>query len=367
MPVQLADSYESIYQRAITQMGLGNADDAIDLMLRIVNRLRKLRPETLERKADLQNMLILAWRNAVVFLRWEKRYDQAIAVCESVLDRLPDPDAARRRVASLTIEKGEVEEGIARLKELAEAKPSFAAWSDLGAEYAALGRYDEAKACYRSALALAGSNEDAALANVALFELYQETGRLQDALDAWSMATVLDPELGEQVHQLYGWLIDRGELEQAAKYLRREQDPIRRAFYEGLIDWQSGREAAARTKWHNVLGTEVEQASQADAWVRAALYLGEPERAIEWAEAPAARGLLTATDALVAVGIAHAMLGQLDAAQAWFDRALLNLERAWPSRDSIPAAKWALLTSLVSDQEVLRNLAHLFEESEGKG
>jgi hypothetical protein len=181
------------------------------------------------------------------------------------------------------------------------------------------------------------------------------------------MATVLNPDLGEQVYRLYGWLIDRGELELAARHLRREEDPIRRAFHEGLIDWHSGREAAARTQWQNALSTEVEQASQAEAWVKAALYLGEPERAIEWAEAQTARSLLTSTDALVAVGIAHAMVGQVDAARAWFGRALLNLKRAWPSRDTIPAAEWTLLTSLVSDQEVLQDLTDLFEGSESKG
>lgn len=366
MPVELTDSYESMYQRAIMQMGLGQADEAIDLMLRIVNRLRRLRPETLERKTDLQNMLVLAWRNAVVFMRWEKRYEQAIALCESVLDRLPDPDAARRRMASLTIEKGEVEEGIARLRELAEARPSFAAWGDLGAEYAALRQYGEAEACYRSALALADNNQDAALANMGLFEVYQETGRVQDALSAWSMAIVLDPDLGQQAHRVYGWLIERGDLEQAVKHLRREQDPVRRTFYEGLLDWHSGREAAARAKWQNVLATEAEQASQADEWARAALYLGEPERAIEWAEGPNARGLLTSTDALITVGIAYAMSGQVGRAREWFDRALLNLKRAWPSRGRIPAAKWALVTSLVSDPEVLQGLVDLFEVSESK-
>ena len=57
MPVELADSYESIYRQAVAEMSAGNADEAIDLMLRIVRRLGRLQPETLERKSNLVSVI----------------------------------------------------------------------------------------------------------------------------------------------------------------------------------------------------------------------------------------------------------------------------------------------------------------------
>ena len=57
MSAELPDSYQAIYQHAIQQMGVGESQEAIDSLLRIVKRLSRLRPETLQRKANLQRTL----------------------------------------------------------------------------------------------------------------------------------------------------------------------------------------------------------------------------------------------------------------------------------------------------------------------
>ena len=158
MSVDLPDSYESIYQRAMVQMATGNTSEAIESLQRIINRLRRLRPETLKHKANLQNTLDAASQDAFEFLRWERRYDEAISLAESVLERLSDPDRMRRQIASLIIEKGEVEQGLAQMRDIAESKNDFASWADLGAEYRALKQYDQAEPCYKSALRQATSN-----------------------------------------------------------------------------------------------------------------------------------------------------------------------------------------------------------------
>ena len=78
MSVELPDSYQAIYQRAIQQMGVGESQEAIDSLLRIVKRLSRLRPETLQRKPNLQQTLYGSWNAVTQFLSWENRHQEAI-------------------------------------------------------------------------------------------------------------------------------------------------------------------------------------------------------------------------------------------------------------------------------------------------
>ena len=97
------------------------------------------------------------------------------------------------------------------------------------------------------------ATQAAAIGNLGLVRIYQESDRVDEALEAWSMAVVLNPEIGANVSAIYAWLIERGDLERAETYLNREQEPLRRTFYRGLLDWQAGRHDAARKKWRDVV------------------------------------------------------------------------------------------------------------------
>jgi tetratricopeptide (TPR) repeat protein len=359
--VELDDSYQSIYQRAISQMALGNSDQAIASLWRILNRLTRLRPQTLQRKEDLQQTLRVSWESLVQFLRWERRYDEAISACEKVLDHLPEDEGAEQRIGSLMVERGDVEEGIARMRQIVDDKPSFGAWADLGSEYAAQGQHEEAASCYRSALALADSNEAAAIGNLGLVRVYQEADRIEEALEAWSMAVVLNPDIGANVSAIYAWLIERGDLERAETYLNREQDPLHRTFYQGLLDWQAGRHDAAQEAWRRVLGMELTEDVSLGPWIEAALRLGEPQRAAEAEEMLSARETSISVREGILLGIAHAMLDEVDEAKTWFEGTIGRLRRGWPVKEAIEKAHWTLLTSVVSNQETIQALAGYFD------
>jgi tetratricopeptide (TPR) repeat protein len=343
-------------------MSLGDTEAALESLWRIVHRLTRLRPETLQRKENLQTILLTTWSSLVQFLRWEKRYDTAISACEAVIDHLPD-QGVDRRIASLTIERGDAEQGLDQMRQVVEQSPSLPAWADLGAECTALKRYEEAETCYRSAIALAQSNKEAAIANTGLFRVYRETGRVDDALSAWSMVVVLDPDMGDHVSEVYRWLIERGDLEQAEKYLRRERELVRRTFYQGLIHWQAGRQNEARAQWQSVLEMDVEQ-EDADvaAWIEAALRLGDPARACEAEEVLRDGKTAISVDAVIRLGIAYAMLDQTADAKARFDQVIRRLQRGWPATDRMEAKTWALLQSLATSQETVQALAHYFDK-----
>lgn len=364
MSAELRDSYDSIYQDALAQMTLGNSEKAIESMLRIVRRLCRLRSETLERKPNLQETLESAWHSAVEFLRWEKRYDKAIAVCEQVLDCLPPPNRndARIRIASLMIEKGDVEAGLSRLRHIAQESQTFGSWAELGAEYVALRRYEEAEKCYESALALAENNDQAAMADLGLHQIYKERSDVDQALSAWSMAVVLDPDLVDEANQVYTWLIERGDLDKVQQYLQRERDPLRLTFYQGLLDWKAGREEAAKGKWRQILDVEVDpQGTNVEVWMEAALRLGEPAKVIEVVEKVLSPRYVMSGKTMILTAIAYVLLDKIDEAKRWLELVVTRLRRAWPSRDKIPADDWALVTSLSPSEESLRQVASFFE------
>jgi len=363
MSVELPDSYQAIYQRALQQMGAGEGQEAIDSLLRIVKRLSRLRPETLQRKPNLLQTLDASWNAVVQFLSWEQRYQEAIDLTTSVMDRLPDPNTGAIRIASLTIDSGQVEEGLAALSKIVDEQDDFTAWASLGSELRRLERYDEALDALRTTLRRATSNEEAVLANLALYSVYRSTGRIADALDAWQMVLVLEPDMAAQEHQVYSWLIREGLLEEAAPYLERETVALRRTFFEGLVDWQSNRQDSARRRWQQVLDMDAEPEDDIDieAFMEAALRLGIPQKADEVAQTLFLSGEMISVRAEVLRGIAKLLLDKPGLALAHFEQALLRFRRGARSRSGLDADQWELLTALVPSSESTADLARLFD------
>jgi tetratricopeptide (TPR) repeat protein len=283
--------------------------------------------------------------------------------CRAVADHLAGARAPERMAASLRIEQGEVEEGLAQMRQIAEETSSLAAWTDLGSEYMALDRYQEAEAAYKRARQLADSNETAAFANIALFRAYQEMERVDDALSAWGMATVLDPELAEHVFELYTWLIEQGELQRARRYVQRETGSARRMLYEGLIEWREGHEEQARSLWQRVVRLDPRDEHVDEvAWTEAALRLGEPERVVAFEEEAVGNLAIVGELQGTMFGIARAAVGQIDHAKNWLDQVQRELQRGWPIAEKIEARYRHLMEDVVADPEVVEALRSYFEE-----
>jgi len=362
MSAELPGSYESMFRSALEAAGTGRMDQAIELALRIVNRLCRLRPESIAGKPDLQDTLRRGWYAAVQFLRWEKRFSEAVDLCNQVADRLRDPDEARQLVGSLMIEQGQIEPGLAYLREIAERRQESSYWAHLAVEQIVLQQFELAEASCRAALSLAQDNDQTASVNLTLFELYQQTGQVDQALSAWNMAAVLNTELNDLVSQVCDWLIHRGDLEKAKIYLARDKNPVTQMFYQGLIDWHSNLPQPARDKWRRVTQMKAGTSGTAiEAWLEAAVRLREPAKVTEWAQQAQPLAYVQGIGELALVGIAHAMQGDTAQAQEWFREATTRLQRRWPPRSTLSARHWALLTDLVKDQEAVQSVASYFD------
>lgn len=363
MSVELGDSYEAIYQRAMGDLALGNREQGREALQRIINRLVRLRSETIARKPELQEILVRVWSDLCDYYRLERRYDDAITLCNQVVAHLPGEHTAEIRITAMRILRGEVEEGLADLRQIAERDQSFSAWYALGVQYLALERYPEAITAWRTALAHAANNQTAAAANIRLFEAYRALEQVEDALSTWNVAVVLNPELVAHVQSVYRWLIERGDLEQAAKYLRRESNVMRRTFYQGVLDQLTGRESAARSQWRRVLDMDA-HSEEADIaiWLEAALRLKEPERALKEVESLSEHGHPFSDRAHILVGIMHAMSDAPEDAREWFDRALQQMRKMGLPGDSLDGETRALFESLVTNPEIRQALASYWQE-----
>ncbi|MBN1582523.1 MAG: hypothetical protein JXA89_17575 [Anaerolineae bacterium] len=359
MSERLPDSYESLFDRAIAQIRVGNTEEAIALTSRIVNRLSKLSLKTIQRNPDRQALLMNAWDLWVEMLRWEERFQEARQVCEHLFSKRPDLVAAQTRIWMLTIEMGEVQAGLEGLRRLLDEHQDFDAQVVLGIEYRRLQQYQQAEACFKMALSIAQSNEEAATAYEELVRLYQETARVESVLEAWSMCVVLDPERIEGACEVYRWLIECGEFEKAKAFLQRETNDIRSLFYRGLIDWQSGRQGEAKMKWQAVLDINVDENELAVAeWMEAALRFGKPDAVLELADAHG--DLILSIDAQTMIAIARVMQGQVQEGAHELQHIVEILKRRWPAQKRIPDW-WKLVVAVVSDEQARQDIAEFFE------
>lgn len=359
MSERLPDSYEALLDRALIQTSMGNTQEAIDLSSRIVNRLSRLSFETMQRKPDHQALLMSAWELWVQLLRWEEQFPEAIQVCERLLEKRPDLVAVQTRIWMLTIEMGEVQAGLQGLHQLLDERPDLHAQVVLGIEYRLLQQYQQAELALKTALSMAGSNEDAAMAYEELARLYQETGRVEDTLEAWSMCVVLEPDRVDGAYQVYRWLIERGEFEKAQLVLQREPNEIRSLFYRGLIDWYAGRQHEARKKWQAVLDIRVDEDELAAAeWMEAALRCDKPDAVLSLANKPGER--FYSVDVQTMVAIARAMQGELEKSEQELQRIVATLRRRWPVQQRIPG-RWKLVVTVVADEASRQGIAGYFE------
>ena len=98
-----------------------------------------------------------------------------------------------------------------------------------------------------------------------------------------------------------------------------------------------------------------------EAWMEAALRLGEPQKASEQAQQMLRATSTLPTGAGVLLGIALLMEGQIDQAKGAFAEAVQRLQRSWPPRHAIPAERWSLLCTLVDDETLRQEVGTYFE------
>jgi len=361
--MRLSDSYQDLYTQARTARLAGRHEEAIAIYTRIVERLSELSPETLQGRPDLEELLHQAAEELVEVLRWERRYDQAIELEEKLIGLFPQEELVRRtEIANLLIEKGQVEEGLSQLQEIAQADAdNIWGWITLGAQHLWLRRYEEGEAYLQRAVELEGAaDEDVAFAYHYLFQLYKEQDRHEEAVAAWEKARRLDPETQSTLPEVYWMFIEAGDYRQAHSYLRREQNRLRYLFHLGLMDHQQGDEYAAQRQWRRLADMDPNNYDEGhDEWAEACLRVGQVQQALNELARRVNQGEIT-SHRMMLLGLAWAMADDVQKARAALNGAVMILDHDRPRRSKLSRKEWRLFEELVEDEKVLKALEDYF-------
>jgi tetratricopeptide (TPR) repeat protein len=359
----LADSYEGLHQRA---RNLWMADDlvgAISLYRRLVDKLYHLGERILDRRPALRDLHRMARRELAILLKQQGRYAEAMEVEQVLLETHPEEAMIwRRDLAHLRVAKGEVEAGLAELRDLTAEEPKdFRNWYALGLEARVEGRFAESEEAFGKALRVCpeGSGEDLAKIHYQRFRLFQDGGRIDDALAAWEAALEADPGRAETIREVYEMLTKVGRFSEALTYVSRDENDLQAGLQRGLIASQTGNPSQAREQWRRVAEMDPDEYDDGhDAWVEAVLRLEDEERAIEWLQGGLAR---YATPRLAVLsGIAWAMRGDRSLAARLFQQAIDATRHQRPAKQKLDSADWRLLDTLVSNEEIKKALKTYF-------
>jgi len=364
----LPNSYEGllIQARSLAQVDL--VPDAIAAYRRLIAKLDGLSAKILKRRPELEDLRKQATVELIDLLAWERRFAEAAEFQKELLER--DPERAnvwRRRLASLRIQKGETEPGLADLRALAEEAPGDPwNWISLGEEARLEGRLAESLAAFDRAVAAGQAQDEKARAEALAsahyrrFLLFKEMARWDDAVKAWEEAAALKPdEVAETLSDLYRPLTDAGLYSMARTYVDRDTNSLRTGMQRGLLDLMTGKGGEAMQEWRTVAALDpLNFDSGQEAWVEAVLRLGDPQPVLDRLDQ-----LLSdhgSTRMLILGGIALAINDKAETAGTLLQRAIDLLRRERPPKTKLDGADWRLLTSLVPYAELRTALRPYF-------
>ncbi|MEA3345618.1 MAG: hypothetical protein U9Q78_05150 [Chloroflexota bacterium] len=361
--MELQDSYQDLYTQARTARLDGRHEEAITAYKRIIERLSELSAETLEERPDLEELLHETAEELMEVLRWERRYDEGIELEEKLIALFPQEELVRRtEIANMTIERGQVEEGLSLLEEIAqEDADNIWGWITLGAQHLWLRRYEEGETYLQRAVEIEeAADEDLAFAYRYLFQLYKEQDRFEEAVAAWEKARDLNPETSSTLPEVYRMFIEAGDFKQAHSYLRREQNRLRYLFHLGLIDHQRGDEYSAQRQWQRLADMDPDNYDEGhDEWAEASLRMGLVQQALNELAYLVNQGEINPRRMML-LGLAWAMAGDADRAKSALDGAVMILDHSRPRRNKLRRKDWRLFEELVGDEEMLEALEDYF-------
>ncbi|NOZ28257.1 MAG: hypothetical protein GXP39_09425 [Chloroflexi bacterium] len=362
MKMRIQGSYEDLLEKARQARSMGQADLAVWLYSRIIERINMVLSGTETRDEQLLDYLITAADELHMVLDWMGDHTYAWAICQQVAELDPDePEVWRRRAATERIYAGEIEEGLEELRQMAkEAPEDFWPQVELSARLLELGRLDEAESALDEASRRARNEEERGLAHWIRFRLLRERGEYLEAAQAWKEAREHDPYYRYTVESVYRMFITAGDYSNALAYLEQEENPLLKGYYHGLVSHRQGREARARRSWQRVAQESPHEYQVGrEAWALAQIRLGNARTALNFLNDLTQQGY--ATDWVYAVAaLAWAISDSLGGAQANLDLALRTHRQTFGPWARLPVDLWDEFDELVSNEDLKRELRKFF-------
>ena len=357
-------SYDERLAEARRLRNHGAYDEALAILERISARLLRLPERRRAPGSELWVNLIAATALMADIKATTGHVDEA----ESLWAQLEEWDRRRwtswRRLRLIRqIERGEVDEGIRQLHELAEENPDdIHNW--LAAAEAAMeaGRYDNAEAWLQRAGPLYAAVEDDELAAsyvLLCYRLNSQLGRWREALDDWYGAMELSEELEQFAEMTVRELLAAEQYDLALELLTDEVflPPVVQ-YYQAWIARHRGDQVRARHLWRQLIETEQDAYEALNLVQLKALslcWLGRPAEAVAMIlQEVELTGELQSIDAL-ALALGWGMMGKATEARA-------NLSSAVGRADVQPlsALEWYDFDTLIRDEALKTELRKYF-------
>jgi tetratricopeptide (TPR) repeat protein len=180
------------------------------------------------------------------------RYDEGIALLQEYIALEPDDaDTSRAKVIEMRMERGEIEQGLSELAELAERVPENFSVQMLLAEVQRdlLDRPDDAIVTYQRAREYVEEDFEEAEIYEGILDTYLEAHRLDEAEQFWHTE---NDGLEELDQDYFGWTkltLARGDLARARESVKKIDREIVRTYWTGIVESLAGNFAAARKAW----------------------------------------------------------------------------------------------------------------------
>ena len=343
----------------------GEVEEAVAIYQRLVARISNLPERRRAPGSDLNYFLVAAASDLATIRATQGDFEAAQLLCEQL--QIWDPDDVdwwRQRLYTLRIDQGQIEEGLAGLKQLADSEPDkFEHWNILAAAAMGARQFDLAEQALDRAVILAplAKDEDAPVqVHLNRYYLYRLQRRWREAAREWDKALELDNNIRETQEHVVRMFLGAELWDEASRYVDEALAKPVAEYYQAYLAYRRGDKVRARFLWRKVV--EADHATdravlnaQAMAWC----HLGEPRNALSLLlrDVSASRELPARTALILT--LAWAMEGNLEAAKADLSIATRDLSDTVGAR--FPLLDWYDFEQLVPDEAIKAELRPYFE------
>jgi len=365
--VQLPDSYDAMYKKAMEAIGEGDRSAAIAQFQRLVDRLLSLSPQLRERRQDLRDLLLESSMRLINLLRWDGQSEAALAQIQRTREAVPPFSHLWNVEEALNIiDLGQVSKGLDMLRAATLQRPpedKSHILRLLGRELWGAGLIEEADAALHSAFQAAEDAEDAAVTAVLLLRLTTECHD-PDAMIAWWQEAVEKSENKIPMFPLYERLSACGYRDRLEKLIASEKNRWMRRVFQGELARAAGDEERATQIWQSILDDheKVDDEASVYAMLSALLFLSKPDEVVATVSGLEDDTSADSADFAFRI-VALAQAGLADSAKSALQKGLKNSRLIRPRMDVYPRSYWQRLMRFPMPDDARETLRPFFAQA----
>ncbi len=363
---QLSGSYEALFEQVEYLLKAGERDEAQRILERLHKRLNGLSEKVLARRPELEDLRVVVNSVLASVYREQSRFDDAVELYEQLIASTPETEHTdwKHALATLMLDKGEINAGLDALRELTIAHPNdLTLWLSLGSALIHQKLYDEAETAMKHAITLKTDNdEDLLAAYTLLFLVYKQTKNYDAAEKIWERRWQISKDEEKETMPLYEMFFGAGDFEKVEYWLEKEKDTLIAGFYRAQLAQRRGDENAVKL-WKKVAAQNPNQFGRGwDMCAEAQLRSGEdPQKVLETILESVSLQRVSMRGVLL-MAVAQLLLGNTEAVHDTLQRYVKGLQEDGIAENArIPYEHWQLFSELAAENPGVAEFEPYFE------